>query len=346
VRLYWDLASLNQDVAVRREAVASAEQLLADNQNQVQAGTAAPIDVTRARAELARRKRDVAVAESLVRQQEAVFKDYLVRSSLAGAAASAPIVTTDTIQIPDREEVTSPADDLIQKAFQSRPDVAQAKLQVTNSEISLKGSRSALLPALDIVASARNNGFSGDVSSIVGAPGTLLGSPRIGDPLLTGGYGGAAGQLFKRNFPDYALGARLSIPLRNRSARADVVRDELSVRQQEIRLQQLHKQVRLEVTNALIALEQARATWEATKQERLLGEETLEAEREKIQAGASTAFFVIQYQRDLAAAKSAEVSARASYVKARTALQRALGTTLADYGVQLEDVRQGVVAQR
>jgi outer membrane protein len=346
VRLYWDLASLNQDVAVRREAVASAEQLLADNQNQVQAGTAAPIDVTRARAELARRKRDVAVAESLVRQQEAVFKDYLVRSSLAGAAASAPIVTTDTIQIPDREEVTSPADDLIQKAFQSRPDVAQAKLQVTNSEISLKGSRSALLPALDIVASARNNGFSGDVSSIVGAPGTLLGSPRIGDPLLTGGYGGAAGQLFKRNFPDYALGARLSIPLRNRSARADVVRDELSVRQQEIRLQQLHKQVRLEVTNALIALEQARATWEATKQERLLGEETLEAEREKVQVGASTAFFVIQYQRDLAAAKSAEVSARASYVKARTALQRALGTTLADYGVQLEDVRQGVVAQR
>ena len=56
VRLYWDLASLNEDVRVRQEAVTSAEQFLSDNKNQIEAGTVAPVDVTRAEAELSRRQ--------------------------------------------------------------------------------------------------------------------------------------------------------------------------------------------------------------------------------------------------------------------------------------------------
>jgi Outer membrane efflux protein len=67
VGLYWDLASLNEDVRVRQDAVASAEQFLSDNKNQIETGTVAPVDVTRAQAELSRRKRDLAVARSLVR---------------------------------------------------------------------------------------------------------------------------------------------------------------------------------------------------------------------------------------------------------------------------------------
>lgn len=343
VRLYWDLASLNQDVQVRRDAVASAEQLLRDNQNQIEAGTAAPIDVTRARAELARRRRDVSVSESLAKQQEMVLKDYLSRSALNGNMASAQIVTTDTLQMPEVEPV-EPFNDMLERAYQNRPDLAQARLQLTNSEISLKGSRSALLPALDLVASGQNNGLAGDPNNAPGIASTtaLLGGRTV-DPLLTGGFGSAASQLFTRNFPDYSVGVRLSVPLRNRAARADVIRDQLSVRQQEVRLQQLRKQVRLEITNALIAVQQARASWEATRQERVLGEQTLDAEREKVEVGASTSFYVIQYQRDLAAAQSAEVSALASYVKARTALQRAVGTTLSDYGVILDEARQGAV---
>lgn len=344
VRLYWDLASLNQDAQVRREAVASAEQLQRDNENQAEAGIVAPIEVTRAKAELARRRRDVSVAESLVRQQEMVLKDYLSRSALDSNMAAAPIDVTDTLQMPDADPV-EPLNDMLERAYQNRPDLAQARLQLTNSEISLKGSRSALLPSLDLFASGQNNGLAGDPAAPSGLTASLVPVAPGVDPLLTGGFGTAASQLFTRNFPDYSVGLRLSIPLRNRAARADVVRDQLSVRQQQVRLQQLHKQVRLEVTNALIALQQARATWEATTQERILSEQTLDAEREKVEVGASTTFYVIQYQRDLAAARSAEVSALASYVKAHAALQRATGTTLNDYGVIIEEARQGVVQQ-
>jgi outer membrane protein len=343
-RLYWDLVSLNQDVEVRRQAVASAQQLLSDNQNQVETGVAAPLDVTRARAEVARRKRDVSVSESLVRQQEAVLKDYLTRAGLDSVLTRAPIVPSDRFNVPAQDPI-EPIDDLTERAFRNRPDLAQARIQLENSEISLKGSRSALLPALDLVGSARNNGLAGTPGGVTRTPGStfLPGGTGIGDPLLTGGFGGANSQIFSNNFPDYAVGVRLSIPLLNRAARADVVRDQLSVRQQQIRLQQLRKQVRLEITNAVIALEQARASSEATREERVFNEESVAAEREKLDVGASTTFYVIQAQRDLAVAQSAEISAQASYVKARTALQRALGTILSDNGVSIDEALTGNV---
>lgn len=343
VRLYWDLASLNEDVRVRQEAVASAERFLNDNRNQVEAGTAAPIDLTRAQAELSRRQRDLAVAKSLVRQQETVVKDYLTRSQLDSTLASAPIALTDRLEMPPHDPV-EPLDDLVRRALQLRPDIAQARLQVTNSEISLQGSKSALRPSVDLVGRVANRGLAGSPnSSSLVLPGT--GSPLNpggGPPVLLGGYGDALSQIFSRDFPDYGIGVQLTIPLRNRTARADVVRDQLTVRQQQIRLQQLEKQIRLEITNALIAVEQARQSYEAIKSERVFQEQALAAEQEKLDVGATSAFYVIEYQRDLAAAKSGEVSALASYEKAKTALQRAVGTILEDYSVQFDEALQGV----
>jgi outer membrane protein len=341
VRLYWDLASLNEDVRVRQDAVTSAEQFLNDNRNQVETGTAAPIDVTRAQAELSRRRRDLAIAKSLVRQQETVVKDNLTRSRLDSTLANAPIVLTDRLAIPAHDPI-EPLDDLVQRAMERRPDIAQARLQIVNSEISLQGSKSALRPAVDLIGRVANNGLIGSPNgySLVGNP--LI--PVTGTPGLTGGYGDALGQIFSRDFPDYGIGVQLTIPLRNRTARADVVRDQLTVRQQQIRLQQLEKQIRLEITNALIAVEQARQSYEAVQSERVLQEQTVAAEQEKLEVGATTSFYVIQYQRDLAGARSAEVSALASYEKAKTALQRAVGTILEDYSVQFDEALQGVAS--
>jgi len=80
VRMYWDLVSLSEDVRVRKEAIASAEQLLRDTEESAGAGVLASIDVTRARAQIARRRRDLLVAESPARQQSELIKDYLTRS--------------------------------------------------------------------------------------------------------------------------------------------------------------------------------------------------------------------------------------------------------------------------
>ena len=336
VRLYWDLVSLREDVRVRQEAVTSAEQFLNDTRNQVETGTAANVDVTRAQAELSRRKRDLDVAQSLVDQQATVLKDYITRGNLPEDLAIAPVVTTDTMTAPDGTQIPA-LNTLVEQALRLRPETAQVRLQLENSELSLLGSKSALRPALDLVATAQNNGFAGNL---------LRSAATAGDPLLMGGYGDALSQVVGNNFPNYGVGVQLTVPLRNRAARSDVLRDELTVRQQEIRIRQLEKQIRLDVTNAVIAVEQARATYEATRSERIAQEETLAAEREKLDAGASTNFFVIQFQRDVAAAKSSEISSLASYEKAKAALERATGSILADHHIEMSEALTGNVERR
>jgi len=64
-------------------------------------------------------------------------------------------------------------------------------------------------------------------------------------------------------------------------------------------------------------------------------EQALAAEIEKLSVGASTTFLVIQYQRDLAQAQSAEVAARAACLKTMAALDRARGTLLARHAISL-----------
>jgi outer membrane protein TolC len=334
VRLYWDLVSFNEDVKVRRQALERAEKLLSDNQAQVEAGTRAPIEVVRARAEVARSRRDLIAAESLVRQQETVLKDYLTRRTIADASLRlVRIIPTDPLRV-DPSASLPPASELVELAMKQRPDLAQARLHLDSTRLALKGSRNALLPSLDLVATVRNNALAGAVNPL-----TLPGAaPHTPDPLVVGGYGTALSQLLRRNFPDYGVGVQLSLPLRNRAAEADYARDNLALRQQELRLQQLHKQVHVEIENTLIALEQARATLEAAERERELQEEALAAEEEKLTVGASTTFLVIQYQRDLAQARSAEVAAQAGYVKARAALDRAAGRLLEALGVSVAAV--------
>ncbi len=82
------------------------------------------------------------------------------------------------------------------------------------------------------------------------------------------------------------------------------------------------------MVNALIAVEQSRAAFEAAREAREFQSQSLEAEREKFRVGVSTNFLVIQYQRDLVQAQSAEIAALADYAKARAALDRAVGRLL------------------
>ena len=329
IRLYWDLVGLNEDVRVRREALRRAEKLLSDNQEQVDAGTRAPIEVVRARAEVARSRRDLIASESLVRQQEIVLKDYLSRKTVSDPMlAAVRIIPTDPLRV-DRNELLPPAETLAETALKHRPDIDQARIQIESTQLALRGSKDALRPSLDLIASARNNGLAGDVNPL-----TLPGAaPHNPDPMLVGGYGTALAQLLRRNYPDYGVGIQLTIPIKNRAAEADYTRDSLALRQQEVRLWQLRKQVHVEIQNALIALDQARATLEAAEREREFQEQALAAEEEKLAVGASTTFLVIQYQRDLAQARSAEVAAQAGMVKARAVLHRAAGTLLDACGV-------------
>jgi outer membrane protein len=340
-RLYWDLVALRSNVNVQRDSVDLAERLLRENVQQEEIGTLAPIEVVRTRAQLASARRDLTVAETRLRQQETVLKDYLSRGTVDTQSLSAlRVIPTDTI-VPPSQEPVEPLQDLVAEARKKRPEVAQSDLQIQNARITATGSRSALLPSLDLVASARSNALFGQVNPVPPASTGGANVVRQPDPAFLGGLGTGLSQIFSGRFPDYSVALQLNIPLMNRAARADYTRDQLAIRQQELRLRQLEKQVSVEVVNALIAVEQSRAAYEAAHEAREFQAQSLEAEREKFAVGVSTNFVVIQYQRDLVQAQSTEITALADYANARAALDRATGRLLEKYGISVVEAFQG-----
>ena len=337
-RLYTDLVSLNEDVKVKREALRLAERLYEDNKNKVDQGEQAPIEVTRAQAQVASSQQGLISADGLVEQQELIVKTAITRGGLANPGIrSAHIVVTDTVTVPETESVR-PVDDLIAEALRNRPDLAQAGIQVENSQISLKGSLNALRPELDVVGTVQNGGLSGDINP-VGAGLTP------GAALYPGGYGTALGQIFRNNFPTYSIGLQLTLPLRNRVAQADAVRDELQVRQTQARRQQFEDQVRLEVADAYVAMQQARAGYEAAIQSRILQEQSVKVEQVTFDVGLATNYLVIQYQTYLAQAQSTEVAAKGAYAKALIALDRATARTLEANQVSIEEAQKGRISR-
>src|SRR4030095_208479 len=84
-RLYTDLVSLDEDVKVKQETLRLAERLYEDNNNKVNQGTLAPIEVTRAQAQVAASRQALISAEGLVRQQELVVKTAITRTGLANS---------------------------------------------------------------------------------------------------------------------------------------------------------------------------------------------------------------------------------------------------------------------
>jgi len=341
INLYWDLVSFGEDVKVKRQALSLAEKLYNDNKKQVEIGTLAPIEIVSAEAQVARRQQELTLSETQLLQQETIIKNALSRTGVASpSVADARIIPTTPIRIPDVDAV-QPIQDMVESALSLRPEIEQTEINIENTKIGIKGSQSQLLPSLDFQLSLQNNALAGDVNSL---PLRGMRLNRNVDSFFIGGYGTVLSQLFRRNFPDYSFGFSLNIPIRNRSAQADMIRDQLSLRQQEIRRQQLINQIRVDVQNALIALQQARARHQAAVKERILQEQTLEAEQKKYALGASTVFFVIQYQRDLAQAQSAEVAALATYAKARVELERATGQTLQAYNILIDEALRGQVS--
>jgi outer membrane protein TolC len=341
ISLYWDLVGFNQAVKYAQDNLALADRTYSDNKRQADIGTLAPIEITRAEAEVASRRQDLVVAQTNVLQQESIIKNALSRNGLLDPVVrEARIVPTDTIQIP-KEESAADLASLFGEALANRLELKQSTLAVDNGRIQLQGTRKELLPQLGLFVELTNHGAAGFVNM---NPPLAEGGANV-DPYFIGGMSSAFGQVFRRNFPDYRIGFSLNIPFRNRAAQSDYVHDQLTLRQSELAYRKQENQIRVDVQNALVGLKQARAQYDAAVKQRILEEQTLDAEQKKNRLGANTIFDVIQAQRDLAQSESNEVTAQSAYVKARVNLEVATGRILSAYNINIEEARQGKISR-
>jgi len=338
--IYWDLVNAYEDVKVKERSLELAEKTLSDDREQVRIGAIAPMEVMKAESEESARSQDLLLSQNEQQLQALLIKNAITRDLSDPVLASAEVIPTDTMSIPETEPVT-PIQDLIADAQGHRPELAEARIDLTNREITRKAAANALKPQVDLVAFYGAYGLAG-----LGNAANLAYKPPNAIPLPSPtGYSSAFSDLFKNNSPDYAVGINVTIPLRNRGAQADQIRSQLEYRQAQLHLQQLQNQIGIEVRNAQFALVQNRSRVNAARKARDLAQQTFDIEQKKKALGASTSNLVLQADRDLAQAESNFVAAMSTYEKSRVELDRATGLTLAHTGIEIEDAVRGTVQQ-
>ncbi|MBL6764482.1 MAG: TolC family protein [Verrucomicrobiae bacterium] len=297
-RAYYDLILARNAVDVQREAKALTEKLLAANRQRVKVGVMAPLDEKQAESQLAAREASLRSARRNLVTQEYNLKRLLTDD----------IATWSAIDIRPAEVLVAvpQAFDLHESwgiALRRRPEILQSRLNVESDGITLRFRKNQLYPQLDLVASASYSGSRRE-------------------------YNGVVDDILDRSSPRYSIGGVLNIPLGNRNARKQLELQRLRNERTLLNLKELEQSIMTEVA---LDIEAARAAYDqvaTTRKSREFAEEALAAEEKKLAVGNSTSFVVLQLQRDLTTARSAEINALADYNKALATLALSEGRTL------------------
>jgi len=333
--IYWDLVNAYATEQVQERSVTFAQDTLTTARKQFELQAIPQMDVLKAEGELAHRQQDLTVARTNLELQELYMKNAVTKSLDDPALEEMPVVPTDHIanQI---GAVSESVEDMIDRALKSRPELQEQNLGLENSNLSRKTARNALLPQLSVYGLYAGTGLAGRKSANYINPGTTTALP--------GNFGGAFDSVFDNRAPEYQVGIQLTIPLRNRIAKADQERTELEYRQAQVYFEELKKKIRIEVRNARYALEQSASRVDPARQARDLAQKTLGIMQQEQKLGAGSNQQTLSAENDLAQAESALVDAETAYEKARIELRRATGSILDDYGISIADARSGTLS--
>ncbi len=299
---YWLLVFNIENLEVQKRSLRLARELEDLNKARVRAGVAAPVEVTQAEAQAAAQVQNVILAEKAIKDAEDQLK--LILNIPDGERIWAKtIMPADT---PPFEVARVDAEASIQEALEKRPEYAAARLALQNSDLNLRVARNQLLPSLQFQGSLGLNGLNE----------------------LDKGLGSDYGRLTSGDFTSWSAALVLSYPLGNRSARSSFVQAKLSDDQARTSLLNLKRQIISQVREAVRRIEANIALVESTRAARALAEEQLRVEQKRLEAGVTTTFNVLQFQRDLAAAQAFEVQAITTYNQNLANLEFVKGTIL------------------
>jgi outer membrane protein TolC len=344
--IYWGLVSAYEDVQAKERALDQSQQLASDNRKQLEIGTLAPLDVVNADSSVATDKQALVSAQTTLEYQQLVMKQAIARNLNDPALAAAPVIPTDRVSLDPVPEESAPTEQLVQQAFQFRPEVEQAQLNLKNDEITIKALKNGLLPTVDLYGfygSATVGGAQSPFCQTFNSAGQIISCPPNTVPTI--GYGNVFSNLFNSSNPDKGAGINVNITLRNRIAQADQERSQLEYRQAQMKLAQTYTQIRIQVINAQFALTQDRAAVQAAEAAQKYQAQSLDAENKKYRLGASTTANVLQQKRNLATAENSLISAETTYARDRASLSQILANTLDKYGISLGDTARGTVSQ-
>ncbi len=302
---YVELAFAIENLEVQRRSLRLAQDLVALNKARVRAGVAAPVEVTQAEAQEAARVQDVILAEKAVQDAQDTLKVILNLPVSGGWGQEIRLTYTLTF-----EPKPVNLDESIQKALEGRYEYKSAKLDIDNKELSARLTRNQLLPDLSLTGSVFSTGV-----------GTT--------------YGGNLSEMGSGDFVSYSVGVVLTVPLGNRGPQASYIKAKLTADQARTSLKNLELQIIQQVREGVRRVEADAKRVDANRAARVLAEEQLRVEQRRLEAGVTTTFNVLSFQRDLSEAQANEIRAIADYYKSLANLEKVRGTVLEANQIQM-----------
>ncbi|HKO99305.1 MAG TPA: TolC family protein [Pyrinomonadaceae bacterium] len=356
---YWELVFALRDQQNQLANLNLSRENLRRVEAQIAVGTQAPLSRAEVQTELANRESSLLLAVQNVSIAENNLKQLIVKDPNA-PEWTAQFTPTDT---PKFDATPVNLNEALKEARENRPELRRLRLQNDINQIDTKYFKNQTKPQVDIVSTVATTGLAGTPAATLPA-GTLLpiisgdpnadaeafllaqiqdiqrrsgfpvattplvASPSLAPSALVGGYGQTLRNLFNLNTYNIVVGVAIQIPLRNRTAEANLAGARIQGEQLQASLRSQDQIIEVDVRNAAQNVETSRRRVLAAREARANAEMQLEGEQRLYQVGRSTTFLLFQRENALTNARNAELRAETDYNKALADLQRATSTTL------------------
>jgi outer membrane protein TolC len=353
---YWELSYAYNNLQVQLDAVRIGIQQDESNRRQEEQGLLAPIDVVAAQTQLANFEVGAYAAQSALTSAENAVKE-LVLPDLADPQWSAALipVTPEDVKMP-----LTPLADAIAEALANRPEIAEVKINGEINEKDVRYYRNQTKPQVNLTALYTRAGLAGtllppgpnpfttafgplttqlnELSALAGLPplsGVSFGSSAI-PPVLVGNYGHSLAGIWAGDFPTTEVQLSVSLPIRNRTADANLGKSLAETRRNRNQMQQTEQNIQSDVRTAMENVQMAQLRLQAAQVARDSAEEQYQSEQRQFRAGTSTLFLVQQRQATMITARSQERRSEADLSEAIAQFQLATGTILAERNISLK----------
>ena len=325
IRQYWVVVEARGNLEVVRKSLAAAEASYQRDKRKLELGALPPLDIYRSEAEVASRRVQALQSEYALKQAEDALR-LMVGANQDSYVQALDLDLTEKPEAEGELRTTDTGTSLAQ-ALSGRPEVDAAEQALRGDDTSIRLAENHLLPDLSLSGTYQSYGIGGNQYSF-----------STGQLLARGGLGSSFRQLFGFGYPAYGASLMLTLPVRNRSAQADLGMALVKRRGDLYSRRQVQEQIALDVTNAVHQLEEAKLTLAAGKTALDLAQKSLAAEQRKTELGAQNVFFQLDAQTRVAEAEASLLLAEINYQLAVASLDHATGDLLRSHRIKVREL--------
>jgi outer membrane protein TolC len=326
---YWNVVEARENLRVQEENLKLADEALKRARRELELGATSQLEIFQPEANYANAQIFVTQARYRLAQTEDALRRQ-IGADIDQNTKMLPLVLTEPVA-PPTDTGAMNREELVGQAISRRPDLKAEQQDLDVDNLTIRQTTNALRPDLALTGQWATFGRGGNFypRSIVPGQGPAGG-------FIPGGIGDALSQMFGYDYPTYAMGVALRLPIRDRRASADLADALVQKKVDALQIRSAEQNIRLQVLSAINQVENSRASVELAKVARDLAQKRVEAEQKRYELGTTVIFFVLQAQQDLTTAQSSLVRESINYRRNLLQLNQRIGNLLDERGIYIQ----------